>query len=217
MLRPVIACVCVAIWAVLGGTARADQDAIAPTTYEVLINGESFRVEADRATKVQSARKPGAEYKLVVRIAQTQVLRLNTVRLEYDMPASVTDNRSHRQRTVEIKHQLGFSIQLTDLGGPLEAAAVEPALKTQVDALAEMHSKEKATTSGPITGKFAGAQGPGRAVKYTDARGKGHTCLVYLLSGPKFSVVCVIQYLDEDKGGVLTHIKRVLDSIAALP
>ena len=163
MLRPVIVCVCVTVWAAVGGTAFADQAAIAPTTYEVLINGESFRVEADRATTVQSARQPGTKYKLVVRIAQTQVLRLNKVRLEYDMPASVTDNRSHRQRTVEIKHQLGFSILLTDLGGPLEAAAVDKALQAQVDTLAETHGQEKATISKPIKGKFAVRPGAGQS------------------------------------------------------
>ena len=218
MPKAVIACVCLSVGAALGGAARADQEvAVPPTTYEVLINGESFRVEADRTTKVESARKPGTSYQLVVRIARTQVLRLNTVRLEYDMPAAVTDDRGHRHRTVEIKHQLGFSILLSDLGAPLDAAGMEKALKTQVDALAEMHRNEKATVGKPISGKFAGATGPGKIVQYTDAHGKGHTCVVYVLGGPKFCVACIIQYLDEDKDNVRETDSEILNSIEAMP
>ena len=214
----VIACVCVTVWAALAGTARAQQDvSVPPATYEVLINGESFRVEGDRATKVQSARNPGTSYQLVVRIAPTQVLRLNTLRLEYDMPANVTDDRGHRRRTVAIKHQLGFSVLLTDLGGPLDAAGTEKALQTQVNALAELHDKEKVTVSKTLTGKFSHASGPGKSLRYKDAHGDGHTCLVYVLGGPKFSVACIVQYLDEDASLVLKPVEKALDSIEPLP
>ena len=138
MLRLAITLICAIVLANFGRAAGADQDAaLPPTTYEVLVNGESFRVEADRLTKVQSA-KSGGSYELVVRVAPTQVLRLNTVRLEYDMPASVSDDRG-RQRSVQIKHQLGFTILLTDLGGPLDAKDQKDALKARTDAIVKLY------------------------------------------------------------------------------
>ena len=47
------------------------------------------------------------------------------MQLEYEMPAKVSDDRSRQQRTVQIKHELGFSFQLTDLGRLLDAKAQE--------------------------------------------------------------------------------------------
>ncbi|MGO8690482.1 MAG: hypothetical protein ACLQLG_12740 [Thermoguttaceae bacterium] len=218
MARAILACVCVLFLTAGRGAAAAEQAVPAlPTTYEVLINGESFRVEADRATKVQSAKKPGVSYELAVRIAPTQVLRLNTVGLEYDMPANVFDDRGARQRTIEIRHQLGFNVLLTDLGGPLEAKDQDEVLKSRIDAVVKLHHDEKPEVGKPFQAKFAGAAGQGTIVRYKDARGVGHSCVVCVLGGPNFSVACVIEYHDDDRKDVMPTIARILDSLRGLP
>ena len=92
-----------------------------PVTYEVQIDGESFQIEGgQRPIKVQSKLKKGTTYTLAVRVAITQVLRLNSVQMEYGMWAKVTDiNKSKDLRVVQIKHDLGFSLTITDLGHAL--------------------------------------------------------------------------------------------------
>ncbi len=215
--RVLLACVGLTLLTAARSLAAEGETPTPPTTYEVVINGESFRVEGDRLTKVQSPRKPEARYELVVRIAPTQVLRLNTVRLEYDMPADVFDDRGHQQRTVEIRHQLGFSVLLTDLGGPLDAKEQEAVMKARIDSVVKLHHDAAPKVSDAYAAKFAGAVGQGKTVRYTDAREKGHTCLVYVLGEGKFSVACIVQFLDDNKKEVLTPVKKVLDSIAALP
>ena len=207
---------------VLATPARTDEDAASPpSTYEVLINGESFRVEANRLVKVQSADKAGTSYQLAVRVATTQLLRLNTVQLEYDMPAKVTDDRGRQQRTVRIKHELGFSILLTDLGEALDAKGQEEAMT--------MLTKSVTDTYGQVKGAklkigathdcaFAGSAGRTTTISYTVRQGEQdfvHTCQACVLSGPKFSVTCLIQYLDNDRKDVLPLVKKTLDSLKA--
>jgi hypothetical protein len=218
MARAILACVSLLVLTGGRGAAAAEQDLPAPpTTYEVLINGESFRVEADRVTKVQSAKRPGTSYELVVRTAPTQVLRLNTVRLEYDMPANVFDDRGHRQRTVEIRHQLGFNLLLTDLGGPLEAKDRDEVLKSRIDSVVKLHQDAKPAVGAMFQRKFSGAASQGTIIHYKDARGVGHSCVVCILSGAKFCVACIIQYHDDDKKEVMPAITKILDSLTALP
>ena len=63
-------------------------------TYEVQIDGESFQVEGgQRPIKVESKLKKGTTYSLAVRVSMTQILRLNSVQLEYGMWAKVIDNK----------------------------------------------------------------------------------------------------------------------------
>ena len=218
MARAILACVCVLFLTAGRGAAAAEQAVPAlPTTYEVLINGESFRVEADRATKVQSAKKPGVSYELAVRIAPTQVLRPQHGRSGIRHAGQRLRRPWPRQRTIEIRHQLGFNVLLTDLGGPLEAKDQDEVLKSRIDAVVKLHHDEKPEVGKPFQAKFAGAAGQGTIVRYKDARGVGHSCVVCVLGGPNFSVACVIEYHDDDRKDVMPTIARILDSLRGLP
>src|SRR5271157_751615 len=87
-----------------------------PVTYEVQIDGESFQVDGgQRPIKVESKLKKGTTYALAVRVAMTQPLRLNSVQLEYGMWAKVIDNKRKDLRVAQIVHELGFSLEITDL------------------------------------------------------------------------------------------------------
>ena len=55
-------------------------------------------------------------------------------------------------------------------------------------------------------------------MRYTDARGYKHTCLLYVFSGETFAATCVVQYLDKDADGgdLLPLVRKTLDSIRGL-
>ena len=169
---------------------------------------------------------PGKSYALRLQVSRTQLLRLNTVRLEYEMPAKVSDDHGRRQRTVGIKHELGFSIQLTDLGRPLDAKAQEEKLKFLADSVAKSYSDEvngaKLTVSKPYPCTFVGAEGRRTTISTRQGdKDVGHTCVACVLSGPpgdaKFTVTCLIQYPDEDRNEIMPLVKKTLDSIRPLP
>ena len=104
--------------------ARAQRAApVPPSRYELIVNGESFQVEANRQVKLQSKQKPGTTYTVALRVAPTQVLRLNHVQFSYDWLAEVTDDRGRRQRRARLSHELGYSLLITDLGDSIEPAA----------------------------------------------------------------------------------------------
>ena len=54
-----------------------------PLTYEVVINGETFRVEGNRRVKLESKEHPGTSYDVAVRVSPTQHRRLDSVELDY--------------------------------------------------------------------------------------------------------------------------------------
>lgn len=208
------------LFLMLKTTALAQSDAAPPVTYEVMINGESFRVEGNRMVKVQSKEKPGTTYEIAIQVSPTQLLRLNSVRLEYEMPARITDNRGKEQRIVQIKHELGFTVMITDLGQPLDAGALEGALKVLTDFAAEQARQQKAeqlTIGEPHDRKFEGAKGRGSKIHFQDSKGVGQTCLAYVLTGEKFTATCIVQFADKDSEDVLPLIKKTLDSIRGLP
>ena len=90
-----------------------------PKTYEVQIDGESFLVESgQRPIKVESKLKKGTTYKLAVREAMTQTLRLNSV--NWNM-ACRPRYMTTRARTCELRKlftNLDFGLTITDLGRP---------------------------------------------------------------------------------------------------
>jgi len=65
----------------------------------------------------------------------------------------------------------------------------------------------------PQERKFAGAAGRGVVVRYRDAQQFTHTCLIYVLTGTKFTASCIAEYLDHDRDDVLPQIRKTLDSI----
>jgi hypothetical protein len=229
MVRSVMLCLPAILLAARATPGWAAEDTPSPPTmYDVSINGETFHLELNRPTTVQSALNPGKSYALRLQVSRTQLLRLNTVRLEYEMPAKVSDDRGRRQRTVRIEHQLGFSIQLIDLVRPLDAKAQEETLKLLADSVAKEYRKVEGAKLklGEIHScKYAGgAAGPWTTVSYSSRQGDknvGHTCVAYVLSGPpgdaKFTVTCLIQYPDEDKSEVGPLVRKTLDSIRPLP
>jgi hypothetical protein len=198
-----------------------------PLTYELVINGERFLVEGNRKVKVQSQEKPGTSYEVAIRVSPTQRLRLNTVELEYDLPAQVVDDQGKPTRIVRIRHELGFTLTLTDPGQAMEAEDREKVLTALKDSLAELCTKrhgEALEVGEPREPKFQGAAARGCRIHFRDPtlspdpkEDVGYTCFAYVLYGPKFTVSCLIEYRDKYKDDCVPVIKKVLDSIRALP
>ena len=188
---------------------------VPPTVYELLIDGESFLVEANRAVKLQSKEQPGVSYQVALRVATTQRLRLNSVQFEYDWLNKVEDTGTRPQRSVRLTHELGFNMRIAELGGPLEPKAQDEALKILTETLVDTYKQMKVaklTVGKPQERKFEGTAGRGVVIRYNDAQEFGHTSLVYVLAGQKFTVSCIVQYLDNDSDDVLPLIRKTLDS-----
>ena len=184
-----------------------------------MINGESFLVEANSQVKLESQEKPGATYDVALRIAPTQPVRLNTLQFAYDWPAKVEDDHRKPHRTVSVRHELGFTMLITDLAQPLDEKSQKETIKILKDSTLESFQEsrmEGVTVAEPPPRKFAGADGQGVVIRYKDRQGYGHVCLVYLLTGPTFAGSCVVQYFEIDEGNVLPLVKKTLDSIRAV-
>jgi len=221
MLRPTISCLTVAVCFVAAVSALAQPgDEVRPSVYELLINGESFQLQANRLVKLQSKKKPGVSYDVALRVAPTQRLRLNTVQFDYDWLAKVEDDRQKQQRTARLSHELGFSVLITDFGTPLDSKSRDEALKILTDSVTESYRQLKVTdlaVDKPHQRKFGEADGRGVVFRYRDEQQFGHTCLVYVITGPKFAVSCVVQYLDDDFEDVRSLLLKTLNSFRPLP
>ena len=190
-----------------------------PLAYELIINGESFLIEANRQIKLKSPGKPGVTYDVALRIALEQSVRLNTLQFDYDWPARVDDDRGRSQRTAWIRHELGYVMQITDLGQPLDAGTAEEAFVIIRDAtLARFREAEMKdiTVTEYKSRKFANSLGRGAMIRYRDAQGDDRTCLVYLMTGPTFAGYSTIEYRDADQVDVLPRARKTLDSLRAL-
>ncbi len=189
-----------------------------PLTYELMINGESFFVEADRQVKLHSRDHPGVTYDVALRIALEQRVRLNTLQFRYDWPAEVEDDRDGPHRAVRIRHELGFTLLVTDVGGPLDSPSQDKVLDILRQSTLESFQgagMEQIAMAELAQRKFAGSAGRGVKIQYRDRQGDGRTCLVYLLTGPTFAGYCIAEYRDADEADVLPRIRRTLDSIRA--
>lgn len=190
-----------------------------PLTYELMINGESFLIEANSQMKLQSQQNPGTSYNVALRIAMEQPVRLNTVQFKYDWPAKVEDDQKRPRRTVNIRHELGFSMLITDLGQPLAEESKEDVLQFLKDSTVESFQQsamEKMTVGDPHAHKFAAAAGYGVTIRYQDSKGNGQTCLIYLMTGPSFAGSCIVQFLDANEEQVLPLVKKILDSVSGI-
>ncbi len=204
--------------AIVPWTARGAETAreYPPSLYEVMIDGESFQVEANRAVKLQSKTRPGVSYNVAIRIAPTQRMRLRTLQFNYDLPAKAAQLGDRRQHTVRLTHELGYNMLITDLGGPLDAKGRDEALQILLESVTDMQTAAKSTdleVGKPQERKFGEAAGRGVVVHYRDAQQVAHTCLIYVLSGEKFTASCIAEYLDHDRDDVLPQIRKTLDSI----
>jgi hypothetical protein len=202
--------------AAVGLPTLAAPEALTPSTYEVQINGESFRVEANRQVKLESKTKPGVTYTVAVRVAPTQQVRLNTIQFDYDLPAKVETNGPSENRSARLTHELGFSVLLSDVGRSLDAKAEEKALDILAKSVIGTLREAKAAgleVSAPHQRKFDGSAARGETIRYRDAKGLQHVHLLYVFSGPSYAATCVTEYLDNDGDDVLPLVKRILDSV----
>jgi len=223
MLKTVAVMALAATLLLQGSAARGAPTAAAdtpPLTYELQINGESFLVEANRATTLESKRKSGLRYRVALRVSPTQRMQLNSLLFDYDLPAKVEDDIHRMPRSVRISHELGFSVLLTDLGHPLSPKEQQEALKVLVDSVtATLHDMkaEGVNVTEPHERAFAGSTARGTTIRFRDAKGFVHVYLLYVLTGPKHAATCVAEYLENDSDDVLPLIKKTLDSVRPIP
>lgn len=217
MLRTVAVVFVVA--ASMGWGVSGYAEPAAPSLYEVQINGESFLVEANRQTKLESKTKPGVRYDVAVRVAPTQRVSLTTLQFEYDMPARVEIDGSGKSRSARLTHELGFSVVIGELGRRLDAKGqaetLEDLLKSVTGTLREA-KMEGIDVTEPHERKFDGSDARGVTVRYRDGKGFNHVCLVYVLTGRNYAATCVAEYLDHDDDDALPLIKKILDSVRSV-
>ncbi|MEI8372821.1 MAG: hypothetical protein WCJ35_08310 [Planctomycetota bacterium] len=191
-----------------------------PVTYEVQIDGESFQVEgSQRPIKVESKRKKGTTYTLALRVAMTQPLRLNSVQMEYGMWAKVTDNKRKELRIAQIDHELGFSFTIMDLGNVLDAEQQDKLLKTLAEDAVKRFTDRKATDLKPTipkVQKFGPSDGRWLKINYNDSEAVARTCMIFVLSGKKYTVSAVAEFRDQDKEDVGSWVMSALGSIRPL-
>ncbi len=191
-----------------------------PVTYEVQIDGESFQVEgSQRPIKVESKLKKGTTYTLAIRVAMTQTLRLNSVQLEYGMWAKVIDNKGKDLRIAQIIHELGFSLEITDLGQALDAKHQDKLLKALADDAVKRFTDRKAADlkrTEPKAQKFGSSDGKWLQISYNDSEGVARTCMVFVLSGEKYTVSAVAEFRSQDREDVGPWVMNALRSIRPL-
>jgi hypothetical protein len=191
-----------------------------PVTYEVQIDGESFQVQGNqRPTKVESKVKKGTTYELAIRVARNQHLRLNSVQLEYGMPAKATDDKGRELRIAQIVHDLGFSLALTDMGSLLDDKHQDELLKAVADDAVRRYTDRKAvkiSQTDPKVIKFGSSDGKWLRINYTDAEGAARSCMIFVLFGKAYTVSAIAEFRDQDKDDALAWVKKALESIRPL-
>jgi len=189
-----------------------------PTTYELMINGESFLLEAGRLVKLPSQLRPGTVYEVAIRISPVQYLRLNQIRLAYDLRTKVEDNRQAERRSVRLAHPQNCHMLITELGDPLEPADRETALRMLTESVVQSYRGRHIPDNRMELSRLEnmllpGAEARGVQIRYQDAHGIEHRSLVYLLVGKTFTCSCIFEYLQADEASVLPIVKRTLDSV----
>ncbi len=175
-----------------------------PLTYEVQIDGESFQVESGQPpVKVESKLKKGTTYTLGVRVSMTQVLRLNSVRMEYGMWSNVYDEQQGKNKSIRVARIVkdpGITLEITDIGHHLDSEPADKVLNTLVSDAEKDYAKRKAVVvskKGPLEMKFGKSAGKGTKISFTDAAGDAHTAMFFVLSGEKYTVAAEIEYRDK--------------------
>lgn len=187
-----------------------------PLTYDVMINGETFSVEANRRAKLKSQSKPGVTYDVAIQIAMEQHIRLDRLRFSYEWPAAVQESHRRGQRTVRIRHELGFTVIITDLGPAMDAKGQEEVLKIMTDSMAESLREsgvKKLETAAPREWKFTNSSGRGVQFRYEDQQATPQTSLALVLGAPNFAASCIVQYFDANAENALPRVRKILDSI----
>lgn len=188
-----------------------------PLLYDLVINGESFTIEADRSLRLESKKDPGVVYEVALRIAQNQRLALNRIQFDYDRGYEVTDDHSQTLRSANMEHELGFTITLTDLGRVLNEDERGKILQTLQESMENSFRQDNAenlkTTARQQ--RFQHAEAEGVTIQYHDTEGRARTCLIYVLAGKDFTASAIVQFPDANHEDVLPLVKRTLDSVQA--
>jgi hypothetical protein len=191
-----------------------------PVTYEVQIDGESFQVESGQPpVKVESKLKKGTTYTLGVRVSLTQVLRLNSVRMEYGMWSTIYDDKGKDIRVVSIVKDPGITLRISDRGHRMDANPADKWLDILVTDAVNGYAKRKATVvskKGPIDMKFGQSSGKGTKINFTDEAGEAHTAMFFVLSGEKYTVAAEIEYRDQNSEDAVPWMRSALGSIRPL-
>jgi hypothetical protein len=188
-----------------------------PVTYEVQIDGESFQVESGQPPKkFESKVKKGVTYTLGVRVSLTQILRLNTVQMEYGMWSTVQDNKGKDIRVAIITKDDGTSLRVDDLGHRMDEKPAEKWLDLRVSDAEKGYAKEKASViskKGPIDTKFGQSSGKWTKISYKDAAGEAFTEIFFVLSGEKYTVAAECKFHDKDSDDAMPWLRSALGSI----
>ena len=190
-----------------------------PTRYEISINGENFMLESDRIVKLNSVDKPGTSYEVGIRVAQFQPWQLKTSRFNYHNGFTPSEEPQAVGRSVSLKHELGFVMVVSDLGGPLPEENQDKTLQLLTN------SMHKTLDAGKVArlevGKAAvrnlgSTTVRGITIRYDDRDGVGRSSLVYLVTGARFSCSVIVQCLDADRENVLPLVTTTLESFEAV-
>jgi hypothetical protein len=189
-----------------------------PLTYELLINGENFVIQANQFSRLESQEKPGVVYEVAVRIAPQQRVRLKNLCFEYAWPAKCEVEGRGPQPTARIRHELGYTILITDLGRSMEEETKPKALEILSTSAVESFTGTGASqirVSQPHQRRFGHCDGRGVVIRYQDQQDVEHVCLVYVLTSEDFASSAIVHYLDVHADTVLQQIKAALDSVRA--
>lgn len=198
---------------VLAGTLPAADDP--PFLYDIVINGETFTVEGNRAVTVESRLHQGVKYDIALRLSQTQRWPLNTVQFDYDLGFEVADDEDQQVRTATLRHELGFTVTVTDMGGPLPEKSRKEMLDRLIAAMTKRLAAEKATDvkmAKPMERKFKQTPATGVTITYGDQDGFSRVCVIYLLSTPTFFCACTLECFEPDKDDAMPLVQRTLES-----
>lgn len=225
MIR-IVAAVCLSVGLLAGGLHGQEPEATEaapkpaePTVFELMIDGETFSVEGNRVVTLQSKQKPGETYQVAIRVAPVQRLRLENIQLDYDRTATPEKLDDADQPSARLRHELGFSMLITDLGAPLKPEARRAMLELLIDSVTTTYQQRggaQVETTEPHQRKFEHSDGLGIVVRYRDTEGFEQRALIYVLQGERFAASVIVQYLEADREIALPLIKRTLDSIRAL-
>jgi hypothetical protein len=218
MLHPCTRLLLVAVVASWVSPALAQFEDQPPARYEIIINGENFVVEENRVAKLKSVKNPGQVYELAVRFATLQPWRLNAIEFDYDQGFAVRDDRDAEQRRAELKHNLGFQMTVTDLGGTVPEDRAAKALAVLIEATTlelERDGGVEITVAKPTVRKFGEAQARGVVIAYQQD-GVAARALAYLVTSKNFACTCVIDYPLAKQDAVLPMVKPTLESFRAV-
>jgi hypothetical protein len=196
----------------VGGVSSPPQ----PTLYDLIINGETFQIQPNRVVKLKSQRLGGPTYEVALRVAPVQRVCLENLSFDYDLPAVVEKRGPGEGLSAKVRHELGFTLLVNDLGRALAPDQQTQVLDRMVDsaraAFLELAGRDVVVEK-PYQRKFASMSATGVTVRYRDKQNLGHTCLLYVFAGDRFAGSCLVQYIDRDEDDVLPLVKKTLDSL----